>query len=124
MTQVGHLDVLARGVIEMIAADGERIAVAAEDKHMQVRASQRNAAGEGQSASMNEMRAVRLHEIRKAAGAADARDGRDLLVMNLPLLDQLEVKREDGEIAAARDTTSGDRQRFLSWSAPCDRHPR
>ena len=47
------------------------------------------------------MRAVRLHEIRETAGAADAGDGGDLLVPELALLDQLEVEREHGEIAAA-----------------------
>ena len=47
------------------------------------------------------MRAVRLDEIRKAAGAADAGDGGDFLVPELALFDQLEIKREHGEIAAA-----------------------
>ncbi len=99
---IRHLDVLARGVIEVIAADGERVAVATKDEDMQVGPRQRHAAREGQGASVNVMRAVRLHEIREAAGAADARNSRDLLVMNLPLLDQFEVEREHGEIAAAR----------------------
>src|SRR5438093_393790 len=48
------------------------------------------------------MRPVRLHEIREAARTADARDGRDLLVPELALLDELEVKREHGEVAATR----------------------
>ena len=61
----------------------------------------RNAAGEGQRAAVDVMRAVGLHEIRKPAGAADAGDGGDLLVPELALLDQLEVKRQHGEIAAA-----------------------
>ena len=37
----------------------------------------------------------------KPAGAADAGDGGDLLVPHLALFDQLEIKREHGEIAAA-----------------------
>ena len=98
---VGHLDVLARGVVQVIAANGKRIAIAAEHEHMQVGAAQRNAAREGQCAAVDEMRAVRLHEIGEAARAADARDGRDLLVPYLALLDELEVKREHGEITAA-----------------------
>ena len=101
MTHIGHLDVLARGVVEMIAADGKRVAVAAENEDMQVRTRKRNAAGKRQRAAMNEMRAVRLHEIRETAGAADARDGGDFLVPHLALLNQLEIKREHGEVAAA-----------------------
>src|SRR5450432_1576021 len=50
---------------------------------------------------MDIMRTVRLHEIGKAAGAADARNGGDLFVPNFPLLNQLEIKREDGKVAAA-----------------------
>ena len=48
------------------------------------------------------MHAVRLDEIREAAGTTDASDSRDLLVPELALLNQLEVKGEHGEIAAAR----------------------
>ena len=98
---IGHLDVLARGVVEMIAADGKRVAVAAEHEHVQVRPRQRNAAGKRQRAAVDVMHAVRLHEIREPAGAADAGDGRDFLVPDLALLDELEIKREHGEIAAA-----------------------
>ena len=47
------------------------------------------------------MHAVRLHEIRKPAGAADARDGRDILMPHFALLDELEIQREHREIAAA-----------------------
>ena len=34
--EVSHVDVLARAVIEMVAADGEAVAVAAEEKDVQV----------------------------------------------------------------------------------------
>lgn len=51
---------------------------------------------------MDVVRAVGLHEIGKTARATDARHGRDLLVPEFALLDELEVKREDGEIAATR----------------------
>src|SRR5207302_8218620 len=94
---VGHLDVLARGVIEMIAADGKGVAVAAEYKDMNVGPAQRNAAGEGQGASVNKMHAMRLHEIREAARATDAGHRGDLLVPHFALLDQLEIESEHGE---------------------------
>ena len=97
----GQLDVLARGVGEMIAADGEEVAVAAKHKHVQVGPRKRDAAGEGQRAAMDIVRAVGLHEIREAARTADAGDGGELLLPQLALLDHLEVKRQHGEIAAA-----------------------
>ncbi len=85
----------------MVAADGKGVAVAAENKHVQVRPGERNAAGKRQRAPVNVMHAVRLHEIGKPARAADARDGGDFLLPQLALLDQLEIKREHREIAAA-----------------------
>ena len=87
-------------MVEMVAADGKCVAITAENKHMQVRPGKGNARGERQRTSMNVMHAVRLHEIRKPAGAADARDGRDVLVPHFALLNELEVKREHREIAA------------------------
>ena len=59
----------------MVAADGKGVAVAAENEHVQVRPGKRNAAGKRQRAAVDVMHAVRLHEIREPAGAADARDG-------------------------------------------------
>ena len=88
-------------MIEMIAADGKRVAVASEDEHVQIRPAQRNAAGERQRAAVNVMHAVRLNEIREAARTTDAGDGGDFLVPEFALLDQFEVKGEHGEIAAA-----------------------
>src|SRR6185437_4248977 len=82
-------------------AYGKRIAVAAEHEHMQVRPAQGNAAGKGQRAAVNVMHAVRLHEIRETARTTNARDGRDLFVPELALLDQFEVKRQHGKITAA-----------------------
>jgi hypothetical protein len=55
----------------------------------------------GRRAAVNVMRAVRLHEIREAAGAADARDGRDFFVPDFAFFNQLEIEREHGKIAAA-----------------------
>ena len=85
----------------MIAADGKGVAVAAEHEDVQVRAAEGNAAGEGQGAAVDVMHAVGLDEIGEPAGAADAGDGGDFLVLQLALFDQLEIEGEDGEIAAA-----------------------
>jgi len=98
---ISQLDVLARGVVEMISADGKGVAVTAENEHVQVRPRKRNTARERQRATVNIMCAVGLHEIRKTAGAADASDGGDFLVPHLALFDQLEIKGKHGKVAAA-----------------------
>ena len=89
-----HFDVLARGVREMIAPDGEGIAITAEGEDVQVGAGQGNAAGKGQRAAMQEVRAMGLDEIRKPAGTADPGNGGDLLMPQLALFNQLKIKRE------------------------------
>src|SRR5438270_11959502 len=51
---------------------------------------------------MDVMRTMGLDKIRETAGAANARYGRDFLMKHLPLFDQLKIKRQHREIAAAR----------------------
>ena len=99
--EVGHVDVLARAVIEMVAADGEAVAVAAEEKDVQVGPGQADAGGERDGAAVNEMRAVAVHEIGKARGTTDPGEGDDLLVIELPFLDDFVIGSEHGEVAAA-----------------------
>ena len=54
----------------------------------------------GSAAAVDEVGAVGLHEIGKAAGAADAGDGSDLFVHHLALFNQFEIQRQHGEVAA------------------------
>src|SRR5215207_9379843 len=104
-------------MIEMIAADGKGVSVTTEHEHVEVGTSQRNATCEGQGAAVNEVRAVRLHEIREAARASDAGHGRDLLVIDFSLLDQFKVEREHREISAARAPRRMIRSNFLLGQA-------
>jgi hypothetical protein len=67
-------------MIKMIASDGESVAIAAEDKQVQIRARKRDTAGKGQGATVNIVRAVGLDEIGKSAGTTDPCDRGDLLV--------------------------------------------
>src|ERR1039457_3818106 len=94
-------DVLAGGVSEMVAADGKEVAVAPEHEYVQIGPGERNPTGERQRTTVNVVGAVGLHKIREPAGAANAGNGGKLLLPQLPRFDQLEVKREDGEITAA-----------------------
>src|SRR6185503_4553944 len=93
-------------MIEMIAPDGERIAVPAKNEHMQIRAREGNAAGKRKRATVDVMGAMGLDEVRKTTGATDAGNGGNFLVPQTPLLDQFEIQGQYGEISAAR-TPSG-----------------
>src|SRR5262245_17360068 len=84
----------------MISADGKGVAVAAEDEHVQVRAREGNPARERQRTAMNVMRAVCLDALRKPARAANASDANKFLMPELALLDELEIQRQHGEVAA------------------------
>src|SRR5205823_10623656 len=53
--EVDEIDVLARAVIEMVAANGETVAVAAEQKDVEIRPGQTDTAGERNGATVNEM---------------------------------------------------------------------
>src|SRR4029077_5303527 len=100
--EIGHVNVLARAVIEMIAADGEPVAVAAEQKHMEVGPGEANAGCERNGATVNVVDAVAVDEIGKARGATDPGEGDDLLVFELALLEHFVERSEHCEIAAAR----------------------
>ena len=64
--EIGHVDVLARAVIEMVAADGETVAVATKQEDVQVGPGQADATRERDGPAVNEVRAVAVDEIRKA----------------------------------------------------------
>ena len=99
--EIGHVDVFARAVIEMVAADGEPVAVAAEQKHMQIGPGETDARRERDGAAMDEMRAVAVDEIRKARRTTDACESDDLFVLEVAFLEHLVERGEHGEIAAA-----------------------
>ena len=91
---VRHLDILAGGVIKMIASDGESIPVAAEDEQVQIRARKRNAAGKGQGATVNIVRAVGLDEIGKSARTTNPCDRGDLFVPQFAFFNEFEIQRQ------------------------------
>ena len=64
--EIGHVDVLAGAVIEMVAADGETVAVAAEQEHVEIGPGEADAACERDRAAVDVMRAVAVDEIGKA----------------------------------------------------------
>src|SRR5688572_31442584 len=85
----------------MVAADGEAVAVPAEEKDVQVGPGQAHAGSERDGAAVNEMRAVAVHEIGETRGTTDPGEGDDLFVIELAFLDDFVIGGEDREIAAA-----------------------
>src|SRR5205814_3286766 len=63
--EIDHVDVLARAVIEMVAANGETVTVAAKQKDMEIGSGQADAGSERDGATVNEVGAVAVDEIGK-----------------------------------------------------------
>jgi len=60
-----------------------------------------NATGERQGAAMDIVGAVGLNKVWKATRATDPGDRGNFFMLQFALFDELEIKREHGEIAAA-----------------------
>ncbi len=99
--EISHVDVLARSVIEMVAADGETVAVAAEQKHMEIGPGEADAGRERHGAAVDEVRAVAVNEIRKARRTTDACESHDLFVLEITFLQDFVERGEDRKISAA-----------------------
>ena len=80
-------------MIDVVAADGEPIAVPAEQKHMQVGPGETDSRREWDCATMNIMRAVTIDEIRKARRTADACKGHDLFVFDVAFFENFVERR-------------------------------
>src|SRR6266699_1379115 len=91
-----------RAVIEMVAADGKPVAVAAEQEDVEVGPGQADATRERDGATVNVMRAVAVDEIGKARRTTDPGEGDDLFVIELPFLEDFVERSQHSEIAAAR----------------------
>ncbi len=63
---VGHPDVFAGAMVEMIAADREPVAVTTKKKDMQIGTSQADPGSQRYGTAVDEMGAVRVDEIGKA----------------------------------------------------------
>ena len=88
-------------VQQVVAADGEAVAVAGDDPHGQVGVHRLQPRGDGGRPPVDGVDAVGVHVVREAARAADARDEDDLLPGDADLRKDLLHLREDGIVAAA-----------------------
>ena len=69
----------------MIAADGQRVAVAGGNPHVEIGPGQIQTGGEGGGAAVDGMEAVGVEVIRESAGAADA-ETKTILLRGIPSL--------------------------------------
>ncbi len=100
--EIRHVDVLARAVIEMIATNRKAVAVAAEQKHVEIGPGEADTAGKRDRATVNEVCTVTIDEIRKARRTTDPCKRDNLFVLEISFFQKFVERGEHGEIAAAR----------------------
>ena len=80
-----QVHVAAQCVDEVVAANGQRVAVAGDHPHVEVRPGHRDACGNGRSTAMNAVHAIRIHVVRETAAAPDTTDEHSVLRSNSQL---------------------------------------
>ena len=73
------VDVPADRVEEVIASDGQAVAIAGHDPDREFGTARLDASGEGRGTSVNRMESVGVHVVREATGTTDARYEHDIL---------------------------------------------
>src|SRR5262249_57870755 len=100
--QDAEVEVAAEHVDQVIASDGERIAVARHDPYRELRPRDLEAGRDGGCATVDGMEAVGVDVVGEAARAADAGDEDEVLARHAELGQELLHLGEDGIVAAAR----------------------
>jgi len=103
---VGQIHILTSDVIKVITTDREAVAITTEDEDFEVGAAEADAGGERHGATVNEVPAVSVDEVRKAGGATDTRHGDDVFVRVIKLFEGAVEGGEDREISTT-GTPSG-----------------
>ena len=98
---VGDVDVAPRGVREVAGADREAVAVAPDHHHGEPRVAELDPDRHRQGAAVHPVEPVALDEPGQAAGAADARDQRQVVGIDLQIGERLGERVQDPEVAAA-----------------------
>ena len=100
--EVGEVEVAAAGVHEVAGADAVPVTVAAEREHREARVRKTPAGGDREHATVQRVEAIRVHVMRRLPRAADAREQRDLVGIELQLRERHLDPGQNSEIAAAR----------------------
>jgi hypothetical protein len=89
-------------MVKVIATNRKPVTVTAKKKDVKVRPCKTDAGGERNSATVDEMRAMRIDKIGKTRGTPDTREGDDAFVRQLASFQNFVKCRENGEVATAR----------------------
>src|ERR1700737_665669 len=89
-------------MVEVIATNRKPVTVAAKKKDVKIRSGKTDAGSERNSATVDEMRAMRIDKIRKTRGAPDTGEGDNAFVRQLASFQNLVKCCENGEITTAR----------------------
>ena len=95
------IDIAPEKVQQVIAADRQRIAVAGDDPHVEIRIGKLRPGRDRRRAAVNGMKTVGRHVIRKTRRASDSGDEDHLLPGQLKIGQHLLHRFYDGVIAAA-----------------------
>src|SRR5262249_10517277 len=95
------IEVAPDRVNKVIAADRQGVPIAGDYPPRQLRIRYLDAGGDRRGPAMNAMKAIGIHVVREAAGAADARYEDHVLAFDAELGHHFLHLREDGVIAAA-----------------------
>ncbi len=95
------VDVAAQGVDQVVAADGERVAVAGHDPDAEVLAAGRETGRDGRGAAVDGVHPVGVEVVREPRAAADAGDEDGVLALDAQGGEELADGGEDGVVAAA-----------------------
>src|SRR5258706_7797442 len=95
-------DVAAQHVDRVVAADGEGVAVAGGDPHVEVGPRHFQPGGHRRGAAVDGVEAEGVHVIREPAGAADAGHHHELLARDAELREDRLHRGQDRVVAAAR----------------------
>src|SRR6266511_3809837 len=96
-----QVQVAPHRVVEVVVADGERVAVAGDDPHHQLGPGDLDARREGRGAAVERVHPVVVHVVREARGAADAGDEDDVLALHPDVRERPLHLVDDREVAAA-----------------------
>jgi hypothetical protein len=97
-----QVHVAAERMDQVVAADRERVAVAGDDPHREVAPRRCEARGDRRRTPVDRVHPVRLHVVREARRAADARHEHDPLALEAELGHEALDDVEDRVVAAAR----------------------
>lgn len=87
---------------EMVAADGQGIAIAHGHDHPQFGLAQLEPGGKGQGPAVQGVQAVEIHVAGNARRTADARDHDQVFFVQAHAVDRVQQGVEDDAVAAAR----------------------